>query len=472
MDRFPGLSEMTHAQKDALILALFERLDAAEARIRELERRLGLNSSNSGKPPSSDGYAKPPKPQNLREKTGKKSGGQGGHEGSNLRQVATPDAIIDHVPAACMACGAGLGLEQSLGHRARQVFDIPPPPPVRVTEHRAHCCQCGCGARTDAGFPQDVTAQAQYGANLAALVVYLQAWHFLPEDRLAELLRDVFGVDLSTATIAAMVSRKASLWQDLAAAIGARVATAAVKHLDETGLRIATALHWLHVASTWALTFYRISPRRGAMPEGFSGIVVHDFWRPYFTLRGIEHALCNAHHLRELKGLVEAGQDPWARAMSRFLRQACHAANLARRRSQRLKPTYLAWMLARYDRILAQGLAWHEAQPPLPRPAGARRGKPRRRAGHNLLLRLQAHRHDVLRFLENPDVPFSNNQAERDIRMMKLRQKISGCFRSQNGAQAFATLRTVLSTAKKQGWNILQAITENPQTLEQNLKAN
>ncbi len=258
-------------------MALFERLEAAEARIRELERRSGLNSSNSGKPPSSDGYGKRPKPQNLREKSGKKSDRQGGHEGSNLRQMENPDAVIDHVPAACAACGAGLGLEQSLGHRRRQVFDIPPPQPVLITDHRAHCCRCGCGAQTDAAFPKDVTSQTQYGGNLAALVVYLQVWHYLPEDRLAEFLRDVCGVDISTATIAAMVSRKAADWQDLAAHIGAEVSAAAVVHLDETGLRIATALHWLHVASTWLLTFYRISPRRGAMVDGFSGIIVNDF---------------------------------------------------------------------------------------------------------------------------------------------------------------------------------------------------
>jgi transposase len=416
-------------------------------------------------------WGKKPSPKNLREKTGKKSGGQEGNEGKNLRQVEKPDKIVDHCPTACKKCSGALGLENATGHRKRQVFDLPKPRPVEVTEHRAHRCRCPqCGAQTEASFPEDVTAPTQYGANIAALVVYLQAWHFVPEDRLAELMRDVFGADLSTATIAALAQRKAEQWSELADHIGEQVKQAAVKHMDETGLRIAGVLQWLHVASTALLTFYRVSSKRGAMLENVIGIVVHDFWRPYFTLTGVLHALCNEHHLRELKALVEIEKEPWALAMFRFLRHACHAANLARRRKKPLNPAFLDWLFARYDRIVAQGLAFHENQKPLEATGSKKRGPVRRRAGHNLLLRLQGHKEDALRFLTNQDVPFTNNQAERDVRMMKLRQKISGCFRTEKGAQTFATLRTVLSTARKQEWNILVSITKNPATLIQNLK--
>jgi transposase len=463
MHQRPDLSKLTSEEKDALIYALV-------ARVEELERRLGLNSSNSGKPPASDGLKKPSRINNQREKTGRKSGGQAGHEGTTLRQVATPDKVIDHCPAVCAGCGGAVGMEQTTGHQKRQVFDIPKPV-VEVTEHRAHLCRClGCGTETQGMFPDEVTAAAQYGATVVALVVYLQAWHFIPEDRLAELMDDVFGVEVATSTIAAMGHRKAQDLTGLAEHIEEQVKQAAVKHLDETGYRIAGVLQWLHVASTWLLTCYRTSSKRGAMLAGVRGIILHDFWRPYLRMEGVTHALCNAHHLRELKALIDIEKEPWALALHRFLRHACHAANLARERRRSLKPAVLGWFSARYDRILAQGFVFHESQPPLTASGRKRRGRIRRRTGHNLLIRLRDHKDDTLRFLHDPAVPFTNNQAERDLRMMKIRQKISGGFRSDTGAQTFATLRTVLSTARKQGWNILATLMTPPATLTQNLR--
>ncbi len=463
MTQRPDLSQLSSEEKDALISALLERVE-------ELERRLGLNSSNSGKPPASDGLQKPSRVNNRREKTGRKSGGQAGHAGTTLRQVATPDKVIDHCPSVCAGCGGVLGVEQATGHQKRQVFDIPKPV-VEVTEHRAHSCRClECGTETQGVFPDEVTAAAQYGATVVALVVYLQAWHLIPEDRLAELMADVFGVDLATSTIAAMGQRKAQELAGLAEHIEQEVKQAAVKHLDETGYRIGGVLQWLHVASTWLLTCYRTSRKRGAMLAGVRGIIVHDFWRPYLSMEGVTHALCNAHHLRELKALIDIEKEPWARAMHRFLRQACHAANLARERGRSLSPTFLVWLSARYNRILAQGFAFHDNQPPLIAWGRKSRGRPRRRTGHNLLIRLRDHKDATLRFLHDPTVPFTNNQAERDLRMMKVRQKISGGFRSDTGTHTFATLRTVLSTARKQGWNILETLTTPPTTLTQNLR--
>jgi transposase len=460
----PDLSKLSNDEKDSFIVALLERIE-------ELERRLGLNSANSGKPPSSDGFKKPSRVINQREKTGRKSGGQAGHEGTTLRQVPTPDKVVDHYPPVCTGCGGALSIEQATGHQKRQVFDIPKLG-VEVTEHRAHGGWCpACGTETHAAFPAEVRAAAQYGATVEALVVYLQAWQLLPEDRLAELMGDVFGVEMATATIAAMGHRKAQELAGLAAHIEQQVKHAAVKHLDETGYRIAGVLQWLHVASTWLLTCYRTSAKRGAMLTGVGGIIVHDFWRPYFTMVGVTHTLCNAHHLRELKALMDIEHEPWARAMHRFLRQACHAANLARTQQRRLSPRFLAWLSARYDRLLAQGFAFQESQAPLGAGLPPHRGRIRRRTGHNLLLRLGDHKEATLRFLYDPSVPFTHNQAERDLRMMKVRQKISGGFRSDTGAQTFATLRTVLSTARKQGWNILATLTTPPATLTQNLRA-
>jgi transposase len=251
----------------------------------------------------------------------------------------------------------------------------------------------------------------------------------------------------------------------VAQAIAGKVKQAPVKHMDETGYRVSGMTQWLHVAATVLFTFYRTSAKRGALLAGAIGTIVHDHWKPYFTMDGVLHALCNAHHLRELKALMEIEKEAWAFAMFRFLRQACHAVNIARRKELMLEPRFFAWLQARYDRIAAQGLAFHEAQPPPSEKKGKRRGPQRRRTGHNLLLRLQIRRDDVLRFLTGPGVPFTNNQAEQDLRRCKVRQKISGCFRTAAGAQNFAALRSVLSTARKQGWSLIETLQETPEAL-------
>jgi transposase len=446
--------------KDALIALLLSQ----EARIAELERRLGLNSSNSGKPPSSDGLRKPARVSSLRERSGKKSGGQQGHPGETLRRREVPDAVIDHYPPICATCGAPLTAAMASDFVARQVFDLPEPQPLMVTEHRAHgCCCAACGSRTRASFPDGVTAPVQYGKRIGAFVLYLLHSQLLPEKRLAGLMADLFGVHLVTATIARISQDCAERFQGFVEAVRDRVVTAPVKHLDETGFRIGGKTQWLHIASTLLLTFYRISTRRGSLLANLAGVVVHDHWKPYYTLKGVLHALCNAHHLRELKALVEIEKEDWARRMQRLLRRACHAVNLAREQDVPLKPRLIALVERRYDAIVVDGLAFHEAQPVLARTKP--RGRPPRRVGHNLLLRLGTHKQDVLRFLTDPRVPFTNNLAERDGRMMKLRQKISGGFRSEEGAQDFAVIRSVLSTARKQGWDILATLTGDPDRL-------
>jgi transposase len=283
----------------------------------------------------------------------------------------------------------------------------------------------------------------------------------------AEAMADLFGVKLVTATIARMSRTCAERVHGFADAVGARVKAAAVKHLDETGFRIGGRTQWLHIACTVWLTFYRISPKRGSLLSDVMGIVVHDHWKPYYTMEGVLHALCNAHHLRELQALVDIEKEEWACRMQRLLRRACHATHLARDRGVPLEPRLVDQFRRRYDTIVTEGLAFHQDQPPLATPAtnGKRRGRPPRRTGHNLLLRLSTRKDDVLRFLDDPAVPFTNNQAERDGRMMKVRQKISGGFRSQEGARDFAVIRSLISTARKQGWNVIHALIQDPQTL-------
>jgi transposase len=271
------------------------QIAALQARNAELERRLGLNSGNSGKPPSSDGLKKKPvRTSSLRERSGKKPGGQQGHPGKTLSRTENPDATIDHFPKTCSGCGDALTGATATGHTARQVFDLPEPQPLIVTEHRAHVCVCGnCGAATRAVFPEYVTAPVQYGARLAAVVVYLLHYQLLPEKRLAALMADLFGVNLVTATIAGMSRSCAVRFQGFAAAVRDHVTAAPVKHMDETGFRMGGKTQWLHIASTIWLTFYRVSPKRGSLLENVRGIVVHDHWKPYYTLKGVLHALCN-----------------------------------------------------------------------------------------------------------------------------------------------------------------------------------
>ncbi len=415
-----------HAAQEELIASLL-------VEIAELKRRLGLDSSNSGKPPSSDGLKKPSRVRNLREPSGKTTGGQKGHPGKTLLQVETPDLVVDHYPGACARCGSALTAAMATSHAARQVFDLPEPQPLVVTEHRAHVCSCArCGAPTQAAFPEGVAAPVQYGTRISAFVLYLLHGHFLPEDRLAELMRDLFGVSVVPATIARMSRCCAYRVQNFIDAVCEEVCRAKVKHLDETGFRLGGKTQWLHIASTTLLTFYRVCANRGSLLAGVVGIAMHDHWKPYYTMKGVLHALCNAHHLRELKALIEIDQEDWARKMQTLLRRACHATNLAREqgRPRPLKPRLVARIERRYDAIVIEGLAFHEALPALRR--AQRRGWKPRRIGHNLLLRLDQRRGDVLRFLHDPNVPFTNNQAECDARMMKLRQKISGGFRAMS----------------------------------------
>ena len=459
--------------ENAKLKAKVAKLQADNAgfrrRLEQLERQVGLNSSNSGKPPSSDGPGKPsvqPRTRSLRGRSGKRSGGQPGHAGATLRRTETPDRVEDHLPTHCGGCGTELAGAATVGEPVvRQVFDLPEPRPLEVTEHRAHLRACAaCGQPTRAGFPEGVTAPVQYGPRVTATAVYLQNAQFLPEERLAEVMQDLFGAPLCAATLANMTAKAAQLWRGFSERERELLtAGPGVQHLDETGFRIRGKTQWLHVIGTRWLTSYRTSPRRGAMPSGLKGCLVHDHWGPYFTLPGVVHAMCNAHHLRELQALVEIDKEVWAGQLQPLLRLAHRVVRRARQRDMPLRPWLVASIEARYDKLLRKALEYHESQPVLRAPQRGRRGRKKRRPGHNLALRLEKRRESVLRFLHDPTVPFTNNLAEQDLRMMKLRMKISGCFRSEQGARDFATLRSVLSTAGKQGWNRFETLLRGPE---------
>ncbi len=371
-----------------------QQLEAAQEDGQQSWRSLGLNSSNSGKPPSSDGLAKPPAHQRTRSqrrRTGRRSGGQKGHRGTTLHQTDNPDRIQEHFPQACCGCGKALRRADVDGEaKRRQVFDLPEPKP-EVTEHRALACRCRrCGLSTRAAFPEDVTAPVQYGPRLVATAIYLQNAHFVPEERLTQILRDLCGVSLCPGTLNNLRRRAAEAWEPFVERIREHlIHCPGVKHLDETGFRVAGRGQWLHVLSNQLLTYYRISEKRGGVLAGLRGILVHDHWAPYFQVPDVLHALCNAHHLRELEALVKIDGEVWAGRMQRFLRAAKRVAEWARKRGEVVPPQLLERMESRYDELVQEALDYHSGLPPLPT---GRRGRPKRRPGHNLALRLERRR--------------------------------------------------------------------------------
>lgn len=449
---------MTYEEQADRIKALEKENEALREKIAELERRLGLNSQNSSKPPSTDGLSKEKRTKSLRKPSGKKSGGQKGHQGHTLEMVSQPENIIRYEPLN-QYCQCGCNLTEVEEERVikRQVFDLPVLK-MEVTEHQVVVKKCpNCHQSHQGKFPEKVKAPVQYGERTRALSAYLHNQHFIPEQRLSELLSDVFDCQMSNKTIANINQELAHQSEPTVEKIREKVLSSQVKHADETGMRIKGKTHWLHSLSTEKLTWYRVSQTRKDNEPLLSikGIVVHDHWKSYYQLDGVEHSLCNAHHLRELKALNEIEGESWAKTLSQLLL----LAHQYKQRYAGLIPDSIESRLRRiYHSIVVRGIEYHQSLPPLSQKS--HRGRKKRRVGHNLLLRLKNYADDTLRFLESPDVPFTNNQAERDIRMMKCRQKISGGFRSWQGAENFVTIRSLISTARKQGRNILEVFTQ------------
>ena len=395
-----------------------------EAEIQSLRRQLSLNSSNSSKPPSSDVFH-PPKPKNLKPKSDKISGGQIGHKGSDLKHDNNPDKVVKHEINQCLSCGSSLHDTPVSSTEIRQVWDILLK--KIVTEHIALHKQCLCGHAAKASFPKEASSYVSYGYNMQALCPYLSHFQMIPQDRLSLLFQDVFGISIHPATVANMSERLSSKLEGWIKALEAHIAIAPLKHLDETGFKIGAKRKWLHVQSTATTTLYTPKDKRGDVPKRLFGTVVSDYFASYFSKNfpQVKHVLCNAHHLRELKAIFELDGEDWASEMAALL-------SIANNRRDSIDPHRVSKL---YDNIVERGLRYHESLIPLP---SKQKNRPKRRKGHNLLRRFRKHKEAILRFLYEEGVPFTNNLAEQDIRMMKVKQKISGGFRTMKGAKIFA----------------------------------
>ena len=431
------------------------------AQIKQLKDQLNKNSQNSSKPPSTDGFKKPA-PKSLREKGKHPVGGQAGHPGKTLCMTEQPDQVIVHRVDTC-SCGHDLEQTDVNRQERRQVWDIPPLT-MEVTEHQAQVKICpSCGKINKAEFPAGVNAPVQYGSGANSLMSYLSQYQLLPLDRIREFFVDTFGQNISPATVIKANTELYEQLEDTEKAIMNQIIKSDVVHFDETGIRINKILHWLHTAGTNMYTYYFVDAKRGIIGMDaagillvFFGIAVHDAWAPYwkYTCR---HALCNAHLLRELAFLVEQEGRVWAKEMIALLIEIKNKVD-ERKASDDSLPLNLNEAIAfvqRYKQLLETGFAEEERLSPQAFKTSKKRGCVKQSKGKNLLDRLFKHMDEYLRFLYDFRVPFDNNLAERDIRMVKVQQKISGTFRVKQGAEIFCRIRGVISTLKKQSLSVM-----------------
>jgi transposase len=429
------------------------RLSAENA---ELRRRLGMNSTNSSKPPSSDSPFIKPAPKSLRGKSKRKPGGQAGHPSSTLAQVADPNERVRHEPGVCSGCGGDLTDAPEVGMEKRQVFDLPPIA-VRVTEHQLIARRCCCGTTTCGAAPEGVRVPVQYGPRITAIILYLYTGQFLSKARTAQALAELFGTPISEGTVAAMTTRAADGLDGFCDVVRDRIAASPVAGFDETGLRVAGSLHWVHCARTEKYTLITCHPKRGrqgiddaGVLGRFTGVAVHDAWASYDTYLDADHQLCCAHALRELVAVAEttAATTDWCWAT-----QAADALTTMQRliadatATDTVNPNALDEQVRLYRSAVQIGVT-----------STAARSNPVMRKHNTLAHRLLDRQDDYLRFTRDRRIPPDNNGSERDIRMIKLRQKISGCLRSLTGARQFCTIRSYLSTAAKHGKHFLEVL--------------
>lgn len=453
-----------YAEGEEAVVALFERtIGQLAARVTALEDQRAKNSRNSSKPPSSDGLTKP-SPKSLRKPSGKKSGGQLGHKGKTLLAVDKPDHIQVHSVKACAHCQTALDEVPADGYMKRQVFDLPPVR-VEVTEHQAEIKQCPhCGETTHGEFPPGVTEPVQYGTRIKAQAAYFNQQHHVPLERTQEIMEDLYGHTPSDAVVIDTCQTLETQTAPVHAAVKAHlIDTAAPVHCDETGIRVAGKLQWVHVTSTEQVTYLEVHAKRGKealdaidiLPHR-KGRIIHDGYSSYDKYAELLHGRCNAHHLRELIFIQEQHQQAWAGELVKVLVEAKRAVDAAKAQGlAALTESLQVDLHRRYDEILAQGLL---ANPPSPDPLEKKRGRKKQSKAKNLIARLQAHKPEVLAFMYDFKVPFDNNLAERDLRMVKVKQKVSGCFRTATGAHTFCRIRSYISTARKNGQRVLAAL--------------
>jgi transposase len=431
-----------------------------KARIKELEGRLNQNSSNSSTPPSSDGFKK--RVANLRKRSGKKPGGQPGHNGDTLQLVCDPDEVVLYLPnreGRCRCCGCKAFEE--LPPEIAQVVDLPVIK-AKVTEHRKVRHQCKtCGNVISGTFPQGIVAnRAQYGEGVQSLAVYFNQYHFIPYHRLAELFSDCFSLTLSVGSLVNFTKKAGEWLAPFENHLRDVLLPSPLLHGDETGVRCEGKTKWFHVLSNDQLTYYQLDVHRGTkaleqigiLPE-YAGHLVHDRYASYFQYDQLEHSLCNAHLLRELKYLYEQEGCRWAEQVKDLLLNA----KAHKEKCSSVSKHYQTRLCNTFKRLVQRALE-KEDRKMARSDRSISRGKPKRSKAHNLLRALNKYQQAVLAFIVDPKVPFDNNQAERDLRMIKTKQKISGCFRSTDGGNAFCRVRSYLSVLKKNKKGILQGI--------------
>ena len=428
------------------------------AKVVELEERLNKNSRNSNKPPSSDGLSKKPVSRPAFErKKGKTSGGQPDHKGKTLEISSSPDHIENHLPSHC-ACGTALDQSEAEVLEIRQVFDFPEPK-LEITEHRKLGCQCGgCGQYHQGIFPLEVGARVQYGHGVRAMVVLLNTWFKLPLQKIGLLFSDLYGYAINTGTIISATEACYDQLEESEAVIKKSLLESLVAHFDETGMRVVGKLHWLHVCCTSLFTYLFIHAKRGkealedslSVLPGFTQWAIHDCWSSYFNISTCSHGICGAHILRELKALEER-EVQWASWIRRYLMALYRMTDqgkgvLSAQEKEKARRLFdHIWEAA--DRL--------EPQPTKPKSA---RGRPKATKGRNLLIRLKKHQAEVLAFAWHKEVPFTNNQAERDLRPAKTKQKVAGSFRTLEGAKRFARIHGFVSTTRKHQINVFEQL--------------
>ena len=439
------------------------QLEELTEQVEGLQEKRKKNSSNSSLPPSSDRFGRQKRTRSLRKKSGKKPGGQKGHPGHTLQLVADPDEIVVHAVECCEYCQSDLRGMASIRTEKRQVISLPEKRRLVIEHHTQSKCCPRCSTVTLAPFPEEVKAPIQYGADIGAVAVYLSCQQLQPLGRTAEILSDLLDCPLSAGTVLMMVRRCAGQLVPIEEQIKQALIRAKVTHHDETGCYVGGRRWWWHSCSTKTLTHYAVHAKRGRAAMDAIGILpirlgisIHDDWASYWSYQNCQHGSCNVHHLRDLKYQAEEKGQSWAADLINVLLDMKEAGEQARAQGQTsVDPGLRAGLLGRYEKAIAAG---YEAHPLPSAPARPKRGKRKQSPARNLLDRLSKHQDAVLRFLDDFDVPFDNNLAERDIRMVKLKQKISGCFRSTGGAEGFARIRGYLSTLRKQGMKLLLSL--------------
>jgi transposase len=443
-----------------------EALLAANLKIKELTERLNQNSRNSNWPSSRDNTRKKKRTtKSLRVKSNKKQGGQEGHQGHTLAFSDTPDVIEAHRPSSCQHCQAAFtDNQQPITIKKRQVHDFPPMRLI-VHEHQSECLLCSeCGQETQGEFPKQVTNPVQYGLRVQQLAVYLKTEQFIPYNCSRRFFADLFGINISPGTLQNIIKRAASRLRPVSNRIKEALITADVVHFDETGFYIGGERYWLHTAGTTSLTSYYPHKRRGRIATDemnilphFQGTAIHDHWQTYYLYKQCTHGACNVHHLRELTAVVENNEQSWAERFKWLLLSSKRVVEDAYLSGESTVPSAKIAQVERIYTKLIQ-VALRANPPPLEGWPKSRNGRLKKTKVRNLVERLDKRRREVLAYLYDFNVPFDNNLAERDIRMMKVQQKISGCFRSQSGAEDFCTIRGYISTMRKQGIPIWSAL--------------